>query len=94
MIELTHLNGKAFFLNPDLIITVESTPDTLVSLHTGDRVMVRESAAEVARRFMEYKCTIEEGMAGKARRPDIIGPSSAESADVPRSEPGRREPGR
>ena len=94
MIELTHLNGKAFFLNPDLIVTVEATPDTLLSLHTGDRLMVKESAPEVARRFMEYKCTIEEGLAGKTRRLAIVEKPPDESADGARSETGLREPGR
>ena len=94
MIELTHLNGKAFFLNPDLIVTVEATPDTLLSLHTGDRLMVKESAPEVARRFMEYKSIIEEGLAGKNRRLAIVEKPPDGPADASRSETGHQEPGR
>jgi uncharacterized protein YlzI (FlbEa/FlbD family) len=39
---------EPFQLNPDLIVTVESTPDTVVTLATTAKVVVAESPAEVA----------------------------------------------
>lgn len=51
MIRLTRLNGAAVHLNIDLIQTIESMPDTLLTLVNGDKLTVREPAEEVVRRF-------------------------------------------
>jgi uncharacterized protein YlzI (FlbEa/FlbD family) len=48
MLCLTRLNGTQVYVSPIHIVTVEATPDTLVCLHNGDRMLVRERAAEVA----------------------------------------------
>lgn len=55
MIALTKLNGERFILNAEIIRTVESTPDTNISLTTGDHFMVRETPDEVIDRVVEYK---------------------------------------
>ena len=47
MIELHHPDGSAFVLNADLIETVDETPDTVVRLTSGRRLLVSEAAAEV-----------------------------------------------
>ena len=54
MIRLTRLNGKAFVLNAELIRTVESNPDTTITLTTGDHYLVTEDMDEVVRRAVEY----------------------------------------
>ncbi len=54
MIALTRLNGKRFVVNAEHIRYVENTPDTMITLSTGDRVMVQESIEEVVRRSIEY----------------------------------------
>ena len=54
MIALTKLNGKRFVVNAEHIRYVENTPDTMITLSTGDRVMVQESIEEVVRRAIEY----------------------------------------
>jgi flagellar protein FlbD len=54
MIALTRLNGEGFVINADKIRTVEATPDTVVCTDAGDKMMVRESLAEVMRRAIEY----------------------------------------
>lgn len=54
MINLTRINGRAFVVNAELIRTVESTPDTLVTLTSGDRLIVKEPVQEVVRRAVEY----------------------------------------
>ncbi|QDU63764.1 Flagellar protein (FlbD) [Planctomycetes bacterium Pan216] len=54
MIKLTRLNGQAFVLNSELIKFIEKTPDTLLTLRDGDKVMVREEPEEVVRRVVEY----------------------------------------
>lgn len=55
MIKLTQLNGRPIVLNVDLIEFVESTPDTLVSLTTGKKLLVQESDEEIIRRATAYR---------------------------------------
>jgi flagellar protein FlbD len=54
MITLTRLNGQAFVINAEKIRYVESTPDTVVCCDTGEKMMVKETLAEVTRRAIEY----------------------------------------
>jgi flagellar protein FlbD len=54
MIGLTKLNKQTFVVNADLIKFIESTPDTLVTLTTGERILVQESTDEVIRRVVQY----------------------------------------
>lgn len=55
MIEVTRLNNTIFFVNPDMIITMEATPDTVLTLTTGDKLIVKESPAELIERFVALK---------------------------------------
>ncbi len=54
MITVTRLNDQRLVLNAELIKTVESTPDTLITLINGDRMMVKESMEEIVRKAVEY----------------------------------------
>ncbi|MCA9800048.1 MAG: flagellar FlbD family protein [Cyanobacteria bacterium HKST-UBA04] len=55
MIELTRINGSRFFVNPDQIMTVEETPDTVVTLINHERFIVTEKAATIAAAYEAYK---------------------------------------
>ena len=55
MIELHRLNGKAFVLNSELIKTIESAPDTIITLTSGEKMMVLDPAKEVRRLATEYR---------------------------------------
>lgn len=55
MIELTRLNGSVFVLNADLIETIEATPDTVISLVTGKKYVVKEKVSEVIDRIVEFR---------------------------------------
>lgn len=55
MIKVTRLNGSELVLNADLIETVEATPDTVISLTTDHKWVVRESVDEVVARVVEFK---------------------------------------
>ena len=55
MIKVTRLNGSPITLNADLIEFLESTPDTIVCLTTGRKIMVKESPDEIVSRVLEYK---------------------------------------
>ena len=51
---LTRLNKQPFVINAELIRTVESLPDTTITLINGDRMIVRETMEEVVERAMAY----------------------------------------
>jgi len=55
MIRLTRINHIPLVINSDLIEHVEVTPDTVVSLTTGQKFMVRESADEVIERVIDFR---------------------------------------
>lgn len=55
MIHVTRLNGSELVLNADLIETVEATPDTVISLTTDHKWVVRESVEDVIARVIAFK---------------------------------------
>ncbi len=58
MIYVTRLNHTSVVLNCDLIEYVETTPDTVISLTTGQKLMVRETAEEIIARVVHYRRSI------------------------------------
>jgi len=58
MIELTRLNGNPMVLNSDLIKTAEASPDTMLTLITGEKLIVREECGEVVERVLEYRARL------------------------------------
>ncbi len=55
MIKITKLNKEEIYLNADLIEIVESTPDTSIQLHSGKRLVVRDSVDEIVQKILKYK---------------------------------------
>jgi flagellar protein FlbD len=58
VIKLTRLNQEPFVLNSDLIEYMEMTPDTVITLINGQKMMVRESANEVIARVVAFRRAI------------------------------------
>ena len=58
MIRVSRFDGSELYLNADLIQTVESNPDTHIVLTTGTSYVVRETAAEIVSRIVEFRRTI------------------------------------
>lgn len=54
MITLTRINGRTVVVNAELIKFVEATPDTLLTLVSGDHFMVKETVDDVVERAVEY----------------------------------------
>ena len=54
MIKVTRLGGKELVGNAELIRFVESTPDTILSLTGGEKLVVQESVDEIIRRCIDY----------------------------------------
>jgi flagellar protein FlbD len=70
MIELTRLNGTPIVLNSDLIKTAEASPDTMLTLINGEKLIVREDCGEVTERVLAYRARL---LANVARRMPNLG---------------------
>lgn len=55
MIEVTRLNGVKFLINAEQIELVEETPDTIISLLSGKKIIVKESRQEIQNLVILYK---------------------------------------
>lgn len=58
MIELTRLNGRPMVVNSDLIKTAEASPDTMLTLINGEKLIVREEIADVVDRILAYRARL------------------------------------
>ncbi len=55
MITLTKFNGSAVVINAELIETVESTPDTIVTLINGKKILVQEPVEDIIELVIVYR---------------------------------------
>jgi flagellar protein FlbD len=100
MITLNRLghSDEPFHLNSDMIVTVESTPDTVITLATGAKVVVAETPAEVAAAVHELRAEVlaeafrRRGRAGGPGAPG--GPQSPQPPPTPIQRDSPREPPR
>jgi len=70
MIEVTRLNGNPMVLNSDLIKTAEASPDTMLTLINGEKMIVRESCAEVLERVLDYRARLLAAVAQRLKSTD------------------------
>ena len=75
MIELTRLNGSVLAVNCDIIRYAEAAPDTLLTLITGEKLVVREACDVVARKVLAYRAQVL-----REAWPDAVGALSARMA--------------
>lgn len=75
MIELTRLNNQLLAVNSDLIKFIERAPDTVLTLVTGEKVIVRESFNQVLEKIVAFRRSIVAGL-------NVTSPGSI-SANVP-----------
>lgn len=73
MIKLTRLNGVPFYLNSDLIEHIDATPDTVVTLTSGPKFLVSETAEEVCEKVFAFRKAIRvgDGLPAEAREPRV-----------------------
>lgn len=62
MILLTRLNKKSLTVNSDLIKFVEESPDTIVTLITGEKIVVRESLEKILALVIEFRRSVLRGL--------------------------------
>jgi flagellar protein FlbD len=94
MIELTRLNGNPIMLNSDLIKIAEASPDTMLTLINGEKLIVREECSEVVERVLAYRARL---LAAVAKRlptygdlQKIIALASLDVSDQPKPAPPRK----
>jgi flagellar protein FlbD len=85
MIQLTRLNNKPLVVNSDLIKFVEQSPDTLVTLTTGEKIVVLEKSDEVLARVIAFRRSVLQGLSV------AWDPSSSHVLPVPPAEPDSEE---
>ena len=76
MIRLHHLSARAeaFYLNPDLIVAIDTTPDTVVTLTNHQKVLVRDSAEDVVAAIHAWRAGIlAASLPTSMRRPNDAG---------------------
>jgi len=61
MVTVTRFNGKEFMVNPHLIEFMEETPDTVITLVTGRKIVIKERSKEVLERIVAYRRKLGEG---------------------------------
>jgi flagellar protein FlbD len=62
MIQLTRLNGQPLIINSDLIKLIENTPDTVISLVNGEKIVVREAGEQILQRIVEFRRRVLDGL--------------------------------
>jgi flagellar protein FlbD len=62
MIHLTRLNQTPLVVNADLIEHIEMTPDTVIALTTGQKILVRESPNEIIEKVIRFRRSVLEGL--------------------------------
>ncbi len=55
MIEVTKINGQKILVNPHMLEIVEETPDTVLTLNTGRKIIVKESRQEIKNLVKSYR---------------------------------------
>ncbi|HEY9187395.1 MAG TPA: flagellar FlbD family protein [Ignavibacteria bacterium] len=60
MIEVTRTNHRKITINADMIVFVEETPDVVITLSNGAKVLVKESAREIVDKVIDYKRKIHQ----------------------------------
>lgn len=90
MIHLTRLNSQPLVVNSDLIKFVESAHDTVLTLLSGEKVVVREQPDEVIRRIIAFRRTViaglptgihSEEMGEPLPNPEAVGPDSSQESN-------------
>jgi flagellar protein FlbD len=90
MIRLTRLNNQPLTVNSDLIKFVEQSPDTVLTLISGEKIVVRESAQEILARVIEFRRSL---LRGPSSRDDSSLPSSAHAGEeLKKEDAASREP--
>lgn len=74
MIKLTRLNNNPLVVNCDLIKSLENAPDTVLTLVTGEKIIVRETTEQVLERVIAFRRAVLAGLAPPANDLPTVNP--------------------
>ena len=77
MIQLTRLNSQPLIVNSDLIKFIEKAPDTVLTLVTGEKLVVRESSGEVLDKIVAFRRSIFSGVTVESPIPSVENSATA-----------------
>ncbi len=77
MIQLTRLNNQPLMVNSDLIKFVERAPDTVLTLTTGEKIVVLESTEQVLEKVIEFRRTLLSGLTERAPETSAASPTGS-----------------
>lgn len=60
MIKVRRINGKEFVVNDDLILYIEETPDTVLTLTTGQKIVVMDTIDEIIDKVSEFRSKVND----------------------------------
>jgi flagellar protein FlbD len=86
MIQLTRLNNHLLAVNSDLIKYVERAPDSVITLISGEKLVVRESVEEILHRIIEFRRSILQGLGRAWDGGGTPSPAAEESAELEQQE--------
>lgn len=93
MIQLTRLNGNPMLLNSDLIKTAEASPDTMLTLINGEKLIVREELSDVVERVLAYRAALLAEVARRlAPNETLLRATSLSSIDLQKESPSTESP--
>jgi flagellar protein FlbD len=74
MIALKRLNGSEFILNAGLIETVEATPDSIITLTNGKKIVVKNTVEEIVGKAVKYRqlCNSAVQVISRSARDDVV----------------------
>ena len=83
MIKLTRLNNQPLVVNCDLIKSVENAPDTVLTLVTGEKIIVRETSEQILDRVIAFRRAVLAGLTPPATDlPTVKTPESLNALDL------------
>lgn len=92
MIHLTRLNGNPLVVNSDLIKYAESSPDTVLTLVNGEKIVVLESCEDVVNRTVAYRARVFGAAAGHVTALSPVQEAMRNPEANPRRTEGSSEP--
>ncbi|MBU0518136.1 flagellar FlbD family protein [bacterium] len=72
MIELTKLNGSKLVINSDLIEYIEALPDSLITMTTGMKIMVKENIPEIVSGVVEFRKRVRQEGRFPSKEPAVM----------------------
>jgi flagellar protein FlbD len=83
VIQLTRLNSQPLVVNSDLIKFVEQAPDTVITLVSGEKIVVREKAQEVLDRVVQFRRSVLQGIMLCTALPPVVDHPAESKAHQP-----------